>query len=76
MTSSELPSGLDPDVLAKGRTLVVEADISALDTMAKEGVVKGGAGISWTLRCDEGKHVGGEGSAPAPLDYFTIGIGF
>ncbi len=39
MTSSELPSGLDPDVLAKGRTLVIEADITTLDTMAKEGVV-------------------------------------
>ncbi len=39
MTSSELPGGIDPDVLAKGRTPVVEADISTFDTMAKEGVV-------------------------------------
>jgi hypothetical protein len=71
-----MPSGLDPKVLEKGRTLVIEADVSSLETMAKEGVVTGPAGTPWTLRCDEGKHVGGEDSAPAPLDYFTIGIAF
>ena len=76
MANKGIPAGLDPDLLAKGRTLVIEANAETGETMAKEGTVTGPAGVTFTLRCDEGKHMGGEASAPAPLDYFTIGIAF
>jgi len=76
MANSNIPAGLDPEVLAKGRELIIEANAETTATMAKEGAVTGPAGVTFTLRCDEGKHVGGEASAPAPLDYFTIGIAF
>jgi hypothetical protein len=76
MANKGIPAGLDPEVLAKGRELIIEANAETTESMAKEGAVTGPAGVTFTLRCDEGKHVGGEASAPAPLDYFTIGIAF
>ncbi|MFQ5914682.1 MAG: hypothetical protein ACE5JS_16045 [Nitrospinota bacterium] len=76
MSESKLPSGLDPAVLEKGRLIVVEANATTLEGMLKEGTVISPAGVTWTLRCDEGKQVGGNASAPAPLDYFTLGIAF
>jgi hypothetical protein len=76
MANAKIPAGLDPEVLAKGRELIIEANAETTETMAKEGAVTGPAGVTFTLRCDEGKHVGGEASAPAPLDYFSIGIAF
>lgn len=33
-------------------------------------------GEAYTLVCDEGPHLGGDGSAPTPLTYFVAGVAF
>lgn len=33
-------------------------------------------GLSWEIHCDEGKSIGGDEAAPAPLYYFVAGVGF
>ena len=51
-----------------------EADVSLHEGQVKEGHIDG-----YTVMCDEairaGGH-GGTGTAPSPLAYFTLGIGF
>ncbi len=57
-----------------------EAEAHALEGMRKLAVVRvrrtGGAAEAYTLVCDEGAHLGGEGSAPTPLTYFVAGVAF
>ena len=69
MTDHATPVGLDPTIT--GREIVVEATSETLDRMRKEGTVRG-----FTVMCDEGAHVGGDNTAPSPLAYFNIAIGF
>lgn len=69
MTDHATPVGLDPTIT--GREIVVEATAETLDRMRKEGTVRG-----FTVMCDEGAHVGGDNTAPSPLAYFNIAIGF
>ena len=57
--------GVNPEIIP------FEIPAESLEKMAKEGTSRG-----WKLRCDEGPNMGGEDSAPAPLDYFTMGIAF
>ena len=51
-----------------------------IDVFAREGQLKEGHVEQWgkhfTVMCDEGARVGGDDTAPSPLAYFTIGIGF
>lgn len=49
----------------------VEVEVRALDGMLKEGQVR-----QFTVMSDEGPRVGGEDTAPSPLAYFTLGLGF
>ena len=51
--------------------LTIEADVVALEKMRKEGTTG-----AFTIYCDEGPRLGGEGTAPAPLRYFALTIGF
>lgn len=55
-------------------------EAQALDGMRKLAVVRvrrpGGAAEAYTLVCDEGTHLGGEGSAPTPITYFVAGVAF
>jgi hypothetical protein len=46
--------------------------------MSLEGQVKLGSVQGFTVLCDEGSHgaLGGTDSAPSPLGYFTVAIGF
>jgi len=69
MSTQPVPDALDPNV--SKRDIVVEADGETLETMLKMGHVRG-----FTVMCDEGARVGGDDTAPSPLAYFTIGIGF
>ena len=47
------------------------AEAESLDRMRKRGRVQG-----FELYCDESERVGGEGTAPSPLGYFTAAVGF
>lgn len=48
-----------------------EVEVTALEGQIKEGRVR-----QFTVRCDEGPRTGGTDTAPTPLGYFTLGIGF
>jgi len=67
--SSDPPRGLEPTLTY--REIHIEADCESLERQRKVGYVQG-----FTVYCDEREHVGGEGSAPSPLGYFTAAIGF
>lgn len=58
------------DVQVKSE-FVVEADTETLEKMRKEGHARG-----FTIHCDEGERVGGENTAPPPLAYFALSLGF
>jgi len=47
------------------------AEVIPLEGQLKEGHVQG-----FTVRCDESERAGGTDSAPSPLGYFTLAIGF
>ena len=69
MTDDTVPEALDPN--QRGREILVEATAETLEKMRKEGSVRG-----FTVMCDEGAHVGGDNTAPSPLAYFNVAIGF
>jgi len=48
-----------------------DVEVIALEDQLKEGHVR-----QFTVMCDEGPRVGGTDTAPSPLGYFTLGIGF
>lgn len=56
------------DVQVK-REIVLEADAETLERMRKEGHARG-----FTAYCDEG--IGGDNTAPPPLAYFGLSVGF
>ncbi len=47
------------------------AEVSLAEDHLKTGTVGG-----FSLRCDEGTRIGGTDTAPSPLSYFTIAVGF
>ena len=53
------------------RTITIEADITALEKMRKEGRVDG-----FTVYCDEGPRLGGDDTAPSPMRYYCQSVGF
>lgn len=67
--SAQPPPGLDPNV--RRREVTVEADAATLERMRKEGHARG-----FTVYCDEGVNVGGDNTAPPPLAYFCLALGF
>jgi hypothetical protein len=61
--------------------LSCEVEAQTLDGMRKLAtarVLRGGQASSgvFSLVCDEGAHLGGDGSAPTPLMYFVAGVAF
>jgi hypothetical protein len=63
------PAALDPNVTY--RENLIEAEVESLERMRKVARVQG-----FEVSCDEGERVGGEGTAPTPLGYFTAAVGF
>lgn len=53
------------------REIVLEADAETLGKMRKEGHARG-----FTVYCDEAERTGGDNSAPPPLAYFGLSLGF
>jgi hypothetical protein len=71
------PEGLDPSI--RTREIVFEADVSAVTPFLKLATVgRAGTGGSghMTFASDEGPSLGGLGSAPTPLMYFSAALAF
>ena len=54
------------------RAITIDVDVIALDKMRKEGTTADG----FTVYCDEAERTGGDNSAPSPMRYFCLSIGF
>ena len=53
------------------REILMEADTETLEKLRKEGHARG-----FTVFCDEAERSGGENTAPPPLAYFGLSLGF
>lgn len=53
------------------REIVLEAEAETLERMRKVGRARG-----FTVYCDEAERTGGDNSAPPPLAYFALSLGF
>lgn len=71
---SQVPEGLNPDIHT--REITFEADARALTPYLKVATVSRGGAGHMTFACDEGPSLGGLGSAPTPLMYFSAAIAF
>ena len=54
------------------RVITIEADAATADGMRKEGRTDDG----FTVYCDEAERLGGENSAPSPMRYLCLSLGF
>jgi hypothetical protein len=70
----QLPEGLDPTV--KSREITFEADVTSVTPFLKLATVSRGGSGHMSFACDEGLSLGGLGSAPTPLMYFSAAIAF
>jgi hypothetical protein len=68
------PEGLDPSI--KTREIVFEADVSMVTPFLKLATVSRAGGGHMTFASDEGPSLGGLGSAPTPLMYFSAALAF
>jgi hypothetical protein len=71
---SRTPEGLDPGIQA--REIVFEADVSLVTPFLKLATVSRGGQGHLTFASDEGPNLGGLGSAPTPLMYFSAALAF
>jgi hypothetical protein len=69
-----VPEGLDPAI--RTREIVFEADVSAVTPFLKVATVRRGGAGHHTFASDEGPGLGGLGSAPTPLMYFSAALAF
>jgi hypothetical protein len=72
MTS--VPEGLDPKIQA--REIVFDADVDLVTPFLKLATVSRGGSGHMTFASDEGPSLGGLGSAPTPLMYFSAALAF
>jgi hypothetical protein len=68
------PPGLDPSV--RRREIVFEADVTGVTPFLKLATVSLNGAAHMTFACDEGPSLGGLGSAPTPLMYFSAALAF
>ncbi|MBI1848667.1 MAG: hypothetical protein HY294_15495 [Candidatus Rokubacteria bacterium] len=68
------PEGLDHTVTS--RDITFEADVTSVTPFLKLATVSRGGGDHMTFACDEGPSLGGLGSAPTPLMYFSAALAF
>jgi hypothetical protein len=71
---SRTPEGLDPSIQA--REIVFEADVGMVTPFLKLATVSRTGGGHMTFASDEGPSLGGLGSAPTPLMYFSAALAF
>ena len=71
---AETAEGLDPSI--RTRELVFEAGVHSVTPFLKLATVSRNGGGHMTFACDEGPALGGLGSAPTPLMYFSAALAF
>ena len=69
-----VPEGLDPSIHT--REIVFEADVDLVTPFLKLATVSRGGSGHMTFASDEGPRLGGFGSAPTPLMYFSAALAF
>jgi len=69
-----VPQGLDPNT--QTREIVFEADVNLVTPVLKLATVGRGGTGHMTFASDEGPNLGGLGSAPTPLMYFSAALAF
>ena len=69
-----VPDGLDPQI--QTREIVFDADVSMVTPFLKMATVSRGGSGHMTFASDEGPNLGGLGSAPTPLMYFSAALAF
>ena len=74
MTSDKTPAGLDPAITK--REVVFTVDVEGVTPFLKIATTCRGGEDYHTFVSDEGPHLGGLGSAPPPLAYFSAAIAF
>jgi hypothetical protein len=68
------PEGLDPTI--QTREILFEADVQSVTPFLKVATVSHNGAAHKTFACDEGPNLGGLGSAPTPLMYFSAALAF
>ena len=68
------PEGLDPTI--QSREIMFEADVQSVTPFLKFATVSHNGTAHNTFACDEGPSLGGLGSAPTPLMYFSAALAF
>jgi hypothetical protein len=71
---STVPDGLDSKI--QTREIVFDADVSLVTPFLKLATVSRGGAGHMTFASDEGPTLGGLGSAPTPLMYFSAALAF
>lgn len=73
--TKQIPVGLR-DV--QSRDVIVSVEARAAGNQRKEAAVTmvAPAGDTFTIACDEGAYLGGDGTAPSPLAYFSASLAF
>ena len=69
-----VPEGLDAKV--QTREIVFDADVNLVTPFLKLATVSRGGAGHMTFASDEGPTLGGLGSAPTPLMYFSAALAF
>jgi hypothetical protein len=69
-----VPEGLNPKI--ETREIVFDADVSLVTPFLKLATVSRGGAGHMTFVSDEGPTLGGLGSAPTPLMYFSAALAF
>jgi hypothetical protein len=71
---STVPEGLDSEI--KTREITFDADVNLVTPFLKLATVSRGGAGHMTFASDEGPTLGGLGSAPTPLMYFSAALAF
>jgi hypothetical protein len=66
--------GLDPNITS--REILFTVEVEGITPFLKIAMACRNEETSFTFVSDEGKHLGGMGSAPPPLAYFSAAIAF
>jgi hypothetical protein len=71
---SGTPEGLDASITS--REMFFEADVASVTPYLKLATVSRNGTGHMSFACDEGPNLGGLGSAPTPLMYFSAALAF
>ena len=61
-----------PEPAEARRVITIDVDAATLENMRKEGHTEDG----FTVYCDEAERLGGGNTAPSPMRYLCLSLGF